>query len=156
MSEISIFTPLAPPTSELAFDEVTLRLHEIVPGDSTRDFVPYYHFRILIADGVDVGHINFRVGNTEHIQLYAGHIGFQIEEALRGHGYALQACRAIAPLVRTVYKSVLITCDPENVASRRTIERLGAEFVDQISAASPEGQPRFKRRYNWTLPRSQA
>jgi hypothetical protein len=30
---------------------------------------------------------NFRVGNTEHVRVCAGHIGFEILEAFRGQGY---------------------------------------------------------------------
>jgi predicted acetyltransferase len=66
----------------------------------------------------------------------------------------LQACHAIAPFVRSIYRSVTITCDPDNLASRRTIERLGAKFVDEV--AVPPHDPhyqrgsRIKRRYRWT------
>jgi len=107
-----------------------------------------------VRDGLDVGHINFRVGDTEHVRICAGHIGFEITETFRGHGYALQACRAIAPFVRSIYRSVTITCDPDNPASRRTIERLGAEFIDEVVVRSsdPREEPtlRIKRRYRWT------
>jgi predicted acetyltransferase len=137
----------------LSFGEVTLRFDKIMPGDASRGFVPYYHFRILVAGGQDVGHVNFRVGDTEHVRVTAGHIGFTILEPFRGHGYALQACRAIAPFVRSIYDAVTITCDPDNHASRRTIERLGASFVDEVSV--PPHDPHYqrgsrsKRRYRW-------
>jgi predicted acetyltransferase len=145
---------LPAPPEFLSFDQVTLRFTEVVHVEPSGGKVPYYHFRILNADGIDVGHINFRVGDTEHIRVSAGHIGFGIEESSRGHGYALQACRAIAPFVRSVYESVTITCDPDNVASRRTIERLGAQFVDEVAVPAHDPQyqrgSRTKRRYRWT------
>jgi predicted acetyltransferase len=124
-------------------------------GEPSRGFVPYYHFHILTADGLDVGHINFRVGDTEHVRICAGHIGFEIAEAFRGRGYVLQACRAMAPFVRSIYQTVTITCDPDNLASRRTIESLDAQFIDEI--AVPVHDPHYqrgsrtKRRYRWTL-----
>ena len=65
---------------ELASGSVTLQLDRKMKGDPTRGFVPYYHFRILAADGLDIGYINFRVGDTDHITQYAGHIGFEIKE----------------------------------------------------------------------------
>ncbi len=142
------------PPEILVSGEVVLRLGQIVPGDPARDFVPYFHFRIFSTAGPDVGHINFRIGDTGHIRVCAGHIGFGIAEPFRGHGYALQACHAIAPFVRSVYEAVTITCDPGNFASRRTIEKLGAEFVDEV--AVPRHDPhyqrgsRIKRRYRWT------
>jgi tagatose 1,6-diphosphate aldolase len=143
--------PTPPDTSSSG--EVRLRFVRVVPGDPSRDFVPAYHFRIMLSDGSDVGHINFRVGDTEHVRVCAGHIGFEILEPFRGHGYALQACRAIASFIRSFYGAVTITCDPDNRASIRTIERLGAKFTDEIPI--PPHDPHFqrgsrsKRRYKW-------
>ncbi len=142
------------PPESLSFGEVVVRFARIVPGEPSRGFVPYFHFRILAADGADVGHINLRVGDTEHVRVCAGHVGFEIAEGFRGHGYALQACRAIAPFVRSVCKTVTITCDPDNLPSKRIIERLGAQFVDEV--AVPPHDPHYqrgsrtKRRYRWT------
>jgi len=145
---------LPPPTQDLCFGKVVLRFDKIVPGDISRHFVPYYHFLILTSGGVEVGHVNFRVGDTEHVRIAVGHIGFVVLEAFRGHGYALQTCRAIAPFVRSFYDAVIITCDPDNRASVRTIERLGASFIDEV--AVPPQDPHYqrgsciKRRYKWT------
>ena len=142
---------LPAPPENLSFDQVALRFIRIEPAEPSRGFVPYYNFRILVG-GDDVGHINFRVGETEHL-VYAGHIGFQVIKGFRGHGYAFQACRAIAPLVSLIYPEVMITCDPDNTASRRTIERLGASFIEEIPVPmhDPNYQrgSRTKRRYRW-------
>jgi len=141
------------PPGNLSSGEVKLRFVRITPGDLTRGFVPGYHFRILLADDSDAGHINFRVGDSEHVRVCAGHIGFEIWEPFRGHGYALAACRAVAPFVRSISGEVTITCDPDNAASRLTIERLGASFVDEVPvpADDPHYQrgSRSKRRYRW-------
>ena len=154
MSEIPTVEMLPPPPEDAAFGEVSLRFERVVPGDPSRDLVPYCHFRIHNSDGSNVGHINFRVGDTEHVRLCAGHIGFGVDEPFRGHGYALQACRALAPFVRSVYEVVTITCDPDNCASKRTIEHLGAEFVDEVKVPvhdpSYQRGARVKRRYRWT------
>jgi tagatose 1,6-diphosphate aldolase len=147
-------SPLPNPPDELHFGDVRLRLDRVVPGVPSLGHVPYYHFRILLTDGTDVGHINFRVGDTEHVRLFAGHIGFGVRESCRGHGYAFQACHAIAPLVRSLFETVIITCDPGNIASIRTTERLGATFIDEIAVSPNDShckqEARFKRRYAWT------
>ena len=141
------------PPGNLSFGDVRLRFVHVVPGDPSKGFVPAYHFRILNLGDSDVGHVNFRVGNTEHVHVCAGHIGFEILEEFRGHGYAGHACRAIAPFVRSVYRSVIVTCDPDNIASIKTIERLGARFIDEVPV--PPHEPaylrgsRMKRRYEW-------
>jgi tagatose 1,6-diphosphate aldolase len=137
----------------LAFGSVSLRLVRIVPPDADRGFVPYYQFSIH-ASVPDVGHINLRVGDTDHIRLYAGHIGYAVLEPFRGHRYAFQACRALAPLVRSLYSSVIITADLDNHPSLRTIERLGATFINEVPV--PPDEPHYqrgsrsKRRYQWT------
>jgi tagatose 1,6-diphosphate aldolase len=154
MTVSAIAEKFPPPPDDLFFGQVRLRFVRIIPGDPpARDFVPAYNFRILAADGLDVGHINFRVGDTEHVRVCAGHIGYEILEPFRGHGYALQACQAIAPFVRSFYKAVTITCDPDNRASIRTIERLGASFTDEVPVPSydPHFQrvSRSKKRFKW-------
>jgi predicted acetyltransferase len=147
--------PEPPAGLALAYGEVTLTFGGVVPADGRPGIVPYYHFRVLTADGTDVGRINLRVGDSYHVNIIVGHVGYEIAEAYRGHGYALQACRAIAPFVRTIYPSVIITSDPENVASVRTIERLGAEFIEEV--AIPPDDPQYargsrrKRRYRWRV-----
>ena len=141
------------PPESLSSGEISLRFVRVVPGEPARGSVPYYHFRILAADGADVGHINFRVGDTEHVRVCAGHLGFEIRESFRGHGYALEACRAIASFVHSVSGAVTITCNPDNLASIRTIERLGASFMDEVAVPPHDphyqGGSRSKRRYRW-------
>ncbi len=143
---------LKPPTRPLAYGNVVLRLRSISLGDATRQLVPYYVF-IIVANGEDVGHISLRVGDTEHVRLYAGHIGYGVIDRHQGHGYAQQACRAIADFAFKLVGDIVITCNPENWASRRTIEALGAEFDAEYSV--PPDDPiylnggRIKRRYVW-------
>lgn len=155
MARTIVNEPLPAPPDNLASGQVRLRFVQIFPGDAPRGFVPYYHFRILLAGNVDVGHINFRVGETEHVRLCAGHIGYEIIEGFRGHGFARQACEALAPFVRSLYPAVTLTCDPDNHASKRTIERLGACFVDEVTVSPDDGHgergSRTKHRYRWTL-----
>ncbi len=154
MTKVRTEGSLPDPPAALSSGDVLLRFVRVVPSEASRGLVPFYHFQILAAAGQEVGHINFRVGDTEHVRVSAGHIGFEILEPFRGHGYALQACRAIAPFVRSVYGAVTITCDPDNDASRRTIERLGASFVDEVAVPAHDPQyqrgARSKRRYKWT------
>ena len=142
------------PPENLCFDSVRLKFTHLVPGDATRGLVPFYYFRILIP-GREAGHITFKVGDTEHVRLYVGHIGYGVDEACRGNGLAYQACRAVAPFVGLFYKSVILTSDPDNPASLRTIERLGAKFLDEVlvpphDVQYREGSRNVKRRYSWT------
>lgn len=141
------------PPETLSHGEVMLRFSRIVFADPARGLAPFYHYRILIPVGMDAGHINFRVGDSEHVLKYVGHIGFEVAEWFRGNNFALRACLALAPFVRTIYKGVIITCDPENHASRKTIEQLGALFLEEVDVPPNDvhyaSGARRKRRYAW-------
>jgi tagatose 1,6-diphosphate aldolase len=96
-----------------------------------------YHFwmRVEHAD-VPVriaGGTNLRIGDTADLRLYAGHIGYHVYPPARGHRYAERSARLLLPLARRHGMSELwITCNPENTASRRTCERLGAELIETV------------------------
>jgi tagatose 1,6-diphosphate aldolase len=145
-------TMLAEPPDGLTYDDVRLFYVGIMPGDEDRGLAPYYHHRILVNDA-DVGHVNFRVGDTDHVRLYAGHLGYDVKPVYRGHGYAGKACRALAPLVVRHYDDVILTADADNAASIKTIEKLGATFLEELPVPPTDPQfkrgSRIKRRYRW-------
>lgn len=146
---------ICPSESELFHRDVRLRFAGVIPGESSNGWVPAYHFQIIDADGTNVGHINFRPGESEHVRRVAGHIGYEIKPPYRGNGYSRQACMALTPYIRLFCNEVVITCDPDNLASRRIMEQLGAEFMDE--APVPVSDPnytrgsRIKRRYRWRV-----
>lgn len=146
--------PLAIP-EELHGDRITLRFAEYVPADEEEGLVPKYVFTILDADRNDVGHVSFKVGDTWHVMFAVGHVGYLVKREHRGHGYAYRACRALAPFIKTLYESVIITTNPANAASIRTIERLGGEFRGEVDI--PDTDPSFspadarRKRYEWHL-----
>lgn len=96
--------------------------------------VPTYCF-MLTVDGEErgIGHVHLRVGNTDNLVLYQGHIGYGVEPRWRGHHYAERATRLILPLAKLHgINPVWITCDPDNIPSRRTCERLGGVLVETV------------------------
>lgn len=114
--------------------ELSLSLLETYPGDPARHYVPAYRFRMMVeGQQQEVGRIELRVGNTAHIVLYAGHIGYRVLPMYRGHHYAARSCRLLLPLARRHGLNPLwITCNPDNYASRRTCELAGATFVEIV------------------------
>jgi predicted acetyltransferase len=102
--------------------------------------VPAYHFRMVHGEGgAEMGNINLRLGWDDNLVLYAGHVGYGVNQDYRGHGYAARAVRLLAPLAqRHGFPELWITCDPGNTASRRTCERAGARLVEiiEVPAAS--------------------
>ena len=148
-----MYDTLPDPPTILEDEDVIVRFVRMTPGNLSRGFVPGYHFAICLRDGTAAGHVNFRVGDTDHVRISAGHIGYAVDPPFRGRGLAAKACRVLAPFVAAVAGKVIITSDPDNAASIRTIGRIGAAFVDEVKV--PEEDPHYargsrrKRRYLW-------
>lgn len=114
--------------------ELILDFAKYLPGDANLERAPAYHFRMLhAATGEAMGDIELRNGNYSGILLYSGHFGYEVYPAFRGNHFAERACRLLIPVAHHLGINPLwITCNPENAASRRTCERLGAELVEII------------------------
>lgn len=125
--------------------ELSLELAETRPWILGTWQVPAYifHMRRQGFEG-PVGRISLRVGDTEFLRLYAGHVGYDVDEAHRGHRFAARSVALLLPLARRHGLSELwITCNPDNTPSRRTCEKLGAEYVETVP--TPEDSDMFRR-----------
>jgi tagatose 1,6-diphosphate aldolase len=126
-------------------------------ADAARGLAPAYHFwmkvsqpgmrtlfggqaeRVAIAGGVGL-----RIGHGDDIELYYGHVGYHVYPPSRGHHYAERTCRLLLPLARRHgLEELWITTNPDNLASRRTCERLGGELVETVNV--PAGHPLYLR-----------
>ena len=115
--------------------------------------VPCYSFRMVHAEaGYELGGIRLRVGSTPHVECYAGHIGYSVHPEHRGHRFAARSVRLLVPFARRVgLNPIWITCDPDNLASKRSIELAGGVYVETVDvphdcAIFQNGHPR-KCRY---------
>jgi predicted acetyltransferase len=126
---------LKPPFGLVLQDgDLVLSLMESSPGNAAKGRVPFYKFHMSTdGSGIPIGSISLRIGDAEELVLYFGHIGYGVEPAHRGHHYAERACRLLLPLARSHGLDTLwITCNPENLPSRRTCEKLGAVLVETV------------------------
>jgi tagatose 1,6-diphosphate aldolase len=122
-----------------------LWLAQFHPGDPLKSHVPDYEFYMKSAGSPETaGRISLRIGTNEFIRLYAGHIGYEVFPQWRGRHFAERAVRLLVPLAREHGLSELwITCNPENGASRRTCERLGAVLAGIVEL--PPGSDMYDR-----------
>jgi hypothetical protein len=102
-------------SGRLVDGDLELRLVGTTSADHERGFAPAYRFEMVGAtSGAVMGNINLRVGQTEHLRLYRGHIGFGVLEPFRGNRLALRSCRLLAGLaIHHSLVPVWLTCDGE-------------------------------------------
>jgi predicted acetyltransferase len=117
--------------------EIELCLHSKSGVDLEKGFVPQYRFDIwLINDNIRIGEIHLRVGLTDNLLKHGGHIGYEIDNDYRGHHYASKALSLLKTFaVENGMRRLLLTCDPKNIASRKTIERSGGVLIEIVKNA---------------------
>jgi len=131
----TISTTLFDDVGVLRDRDLWLELRAREPENPTRGWVPAYRFAMRL-DGVEhaVGRLGFRVGSSHTVEQYAGHLGYEVSPAYRGSRLAERSCRLVLPLARRHgFQELWITCNPDNWASRRTCERLGARLIEIVN-----------------------
>lgn len=117
---------------DLRDDEIHLLLVAMNEAVPEKKWVPSYGFDICLLDGTKVGICNLKIDNTE-LTKYCGNIGYSIIENYRGNKYSLRASKLLLKLAQMHnLKYVAITCAPDNFASNRICELLGAKFIENV------------------------
>lgn len=98
-----------------------------------KKWIPSYTFAIC-SGSEKVGNLSLRIGygggDYDCNCYYGGQIGYGIDEAHRGNGYAGRACKLVAPVAKAHNMTkLLITTKDSNKASMRVCEKLGARYV---------------------------
>lgn len=121
------------------------------------DPIPVYKFEMrIVGKEHKIGRIDFRVGNTTNLIMYAGHFGYDVAQEYRGNRYAAKSCQLLFPLAKKHQINPLwITCNPDNIASRRTCEIAGGKLMEIIELPPDNDQyqkgDRKKCRYRFDL-----
>lgn len=141
----------------LESNEIFLQLISKSEGNEAKGFSPEFKFDIKLKNGCKrIGHINLRLGNSEKVIKYIGHIGYGIDQEYRGNKYASKACKVAQKIfIDHNMSKVIVTCNPENFASRKVCESIGAILINEVevpptSIAYSETEKR-KCRYEWVL-----
>lgn len=93
-----------------------------------------------------VGRVSIRHQLNDFLARYGGHIGYGVRPQFRRRGYATTMLRRGLVVAREVgVADVLITCDVDNVASVKVIERCGGIF----EGIETEGADSAAKRRYW-------
>lgn len=145
---------------DLTDGEIRLICLDKKPAVPEKKYVPSYEFAVC-KGSEKIGTIGLRIGyegfGPDNSSLYyGGQIGYDIDEAYRGNGYAVHACRLLLPVAKAHHmKRLLITNAAANHASRRVCEKLGARFLRAARLPAwhhlyKEGQ-RFMNIFEWDV-----
>ena len=92
----------------------------------------------LVHDGEYIGQTSIRPElGTPYLLTYGGHIGYSIRPSrrCRGHGKAILALTL--EVAREIgLRRVLVTCDSDNIGSRKIIEHNGGQFESAMAMPS--------------------
>ena len=131
-----------------SFSEYVKKLEGWTHGVGLPDrFVPNT-FLVGVVDGKIVGRLSLRHQLNDFLERIGGHIGYGVIPSCQRKGYATEILRQAIPICRTLgIEKVLITCDVDNIGSRKVIENCGGIFEGITNTPELAVQ---KRRY-WIL-----
>jgi predicted acetyltransferase len=79
-----------------------------------------------------IGRMSIRHELNYWLREVGGHIGYDVRRSRRGEGHATAMLAAALPIAHDLgIELALLTCDDDNVASRRVIERNGGVLEDE-------------------------
>jgi len=114
-------------------------------GERLREGWVALTFLAVTVDDRLVGALSIRHELNDWLAVYGGHVGYAIVPSQRRKGYATEALRQGLEIARSIgIDDVLVTCDVDNIASLRVIEKCGGEFESVTDAAKGIAP---KRRY---------
>lgn len=112
-------------------DVLTLKLITFNKGNDVE--IPYYWYDIIEnKTNKTVGKISIRLGQNYH-SYFNGNIGYEIDEEYRGNGYAYIASKMVMAIAEEYgMKEIYLTCEKDNIASYKTIEKLDSELIEVV------------------------
>ena len=99
----------------------------------------------LIDDNEFIGRLSLRYELNENLLRVGGNIGFEIRPSKRRQDYGTEILRLGLEKARELgLRRVLVTCDEDNIGSKKIIEHNGGKLENAIET---EGDPVKKLRY---------
>lgn len=91
----------------------------------------------LVDNGEYIGKLDIRHQYTDYLHQIGGIIGYDIRPSQRGHGYGKLLLKLGLEQARQMdFDELIITCDVDNLASRKVMEANGGQLVNQVPAGA--------------------
>lgn len=108
-----------------------LRADELEDTPRPEGFVPAT-MRWWVDGNQFLGRVHVRHRLNDFLRDVGGHIGYVVRPSARRQGHATAMLAAALPVAAEIgIADALVTCDPDNVGSRRVIEANGGRFVER-------------------------
>lgn len=97
--------------------------------------VPSSQF-LSVEQGELIGFVNIRKQLNEELLRESGHIGYSVHPNKRRQGYATKQLKlALDEAQKLGLQKVLITCDKANIASAKTIQKVGGVLENEVASS---------------------
>lgn len=126
------------------FQSYVNKLHNQIKGlNLPEGFIPSTEYWIINEDDIYLGRLHLRHKLNDRLMKIGGHIGYNIRKSQRRKGYASQALAIGLEKAKELnLDRVLITCNDDNIASIKVIEKHGGKLENKIKNGD-----NLKRRY---------
>lgn len=127
------YKKLSVPELEADFDSyVTEEKSHTLGENLPTGYVPETSYWLVDGDEF-IGRVSIRHRLTEHLRNIGGHIGYDVRPSKRKQGYGNKILELALPKAKELgIKRVLATCDKDNLASRKIIEKNGGFLENQV------------------------
>ena len=136
-------------------DVIKLKLVFRSKSNDNSKWLPSFVYDIIrLSDNKAVGRCDLRIGMNPYM-YYMGNIGYVIYPPYRGNRYATRATMLLFKIAKQYMSECIVTCNPDNIASIKTCEYSGCEFIEEVEVPDDHELIRqyeyFKRIYKKTL-----
>ncbi len=137
---------------DMPCEDLKLYIENFLYGNGLPDGYVRSTYLWLVQDQIYIGQVNIRHALTENLEKYGGHIGYSIRKSEQGKGYGSEMLAKTLEYVKQNFNfsEVLITCDDDNYASAKVIEKNSGILQNKI-VNTIDGQKILTRRYWITI-----
>lgn len=131
---------------ELSYEEWLKKTRDYDRGYNLKDghVQATIYFLIRKSDSKILGALDLRHRLSEYLLKFGGNIGYGVVPSERRKGYASMMVQKALKICKSMgMKKVLITCDKDNIASAKTIQKNGGTLENEV--VTDEGV--FRQRY---------